>query len=83
MNINININSKDSTFQINNLNEVFDNNKCLDIIKKKLDKKKEKSNLNSNLNFSNPTKISIPPHLKYLNDSSNQKKSKCFNLNNN
>ena len=75
MNINININSKDSTFQFNNLNEILDNNKCLDIVKKKLDKKKEKMKTNI-LNFSNPTKINIPTHFKFLIDSSNQKKNK-------
>jgi hypothetical protein len=75
MNINININSKDSTFQLNHLNDILDNNKCLDIMKKKLDKKKEKIKTNI-LNFSNPTKINIPPHFKFLIDSSHQKNQK-------
>jgi len=75
MNINININSKDSTFQLNNLNEILENNKCLDIVKKKLYKKKERMKTNI-LNFSNPTKINIPTHFKFLIDSSNQKKNK-------
>jgi len=81
MNINININSKDSNFHINNINEILDKNKCLDIVKKKLDKKKEKIKTNI-LNFSNPTKINIPTHFKFLIDSSAQKKNKeCKNEN--
>lgn len=79
MNINININSKDSNFQFNNINDILDNNKCLDIMKKKLDKKKEKMKTNI-LNFSNPTKINIPTHFKFLIDSSTQKKNKDCNL---
>jgi len=75
MNINININSKDSNIQFDNINDILDNNKCLDIVKKKLDKKKEKIKTNI-LNFSNPTKINFPTHFKVLIDSSSQKKNK-------
>lgn len=73
MNINININnnsnSKDANFPLSNLQEILDSKQCLDIMKKKLDKKKEKLK-NNILNFSNPAKVNIPNNLKFLIDSS-------------
>ena len=79
MNINININSKDSTFQLNNLNEILENNKCLNLMNRKLSKKKQKIKTNI-LNFSNPTKINIPTHYKFLIDSSIKKNKKEGNF---
>ena len=72
MNININIQNKS---QFENLNEFFDRNNCLDLIKKKLEKKKEifESNI---LNYSNPTKNNIPPNIKFETNSYNHKYAK-------